>query len=85
MAKDVLGVAPETTLAEAARRMHERRVGAVVVLDGERLVGILTERDVLRAVATGDVEGPVSEAMTNAPETIESDESSGQAAALFIT
>ena len=84
MAKDVLGVAPETTLAEAARRMHERRVGAVVVLDGERLVGILTERDVLRAVATGDVEGPVSEAMTNAPETIESDESSGQAAALMI-
>lgn len=84
MAKDVLGVGPGTTLAEAARRMHERRVGAVVVLDGERLVGILTERDVLRAVATGDVEGPVSEAMTSAPETIEADESSGQAAALMI-
>lgn len=84
MAKDVLGVAPETSLVDAARRMNERHVGAVIVLDGERLVGILTERDVLRAVATGDVERPVSQAMTTAPETIETDESSGHAAALMI-
>ena len=84
MAKDVLGVAPETSLVDAARRMNERHVGAVIVLDGERLVGLLTERDVLRAVATGDVERPVSQAMTTAPETIETDESSGHAAALMI-
>ena len=44
------------TLAEAAARMNERSVGAVVVLDADRLVGIVTERDVLRAVATGGVE-----------------------------
>ena len=75
MARDVLGVGPETTVVEAARRMHERRVGAVVVLDRERLVGILTERDVLRAVATGDVDGPVSGAKTRAPQTVEPAES----------
>ena len=81
MAGDVLGVAPETSLLDAARRMHERRVGAVVVLDGERLVGILTERDVLRAVATDRVEGPVSESMTHSPDTIDADEQAGRRSA----
>jgi CBS domain-containing protein len=84
MATDVLGVGPETSLIEAARKMHQRGVGAVVVLDGMRLVGILTERDVLRAVATGRVGEPVSEAMTRQPDTIEADEAAGQAAAVMI-
>jgi CBS domain-containing protein len=84
MAKDVLGVAPETSLLDAARRMHERRVGAVVVLDGERLVGILTERDVLRAVATDRVAGRVAESMTHHPDTIDAEEPAGQAAAIMI-
>lgn len=84
MTPDVLGLDPATSLVEAARRMHERRVGAVVVTEAERLVGILTERDVLRAVATGAVDGPVADAMTRSPETIEPDESVGQAAALMI-
>ena len=84
MTPDVLGLDPTTSLLEAARRMHERRVGAVVVTEGERLVGIVTERDVLRAVATNGLDGPVADAMTRSPETIGPDESAGQAAALMI-
>jgi CBS domain-containing protein len=84
MTADVLGLDPATSLVEAARRMNERRVGAVVVTEGNRLVGIVTERDILRAVATGGVDGPVAEAMTHSPETIGPDESAGQAAALMI-
>jgi CBS domain-containing protein len=84
MAKDVLAVAPTTTIVEAAARMHERRVGAVVVVDGGRLVGILTERDVLAAVATGRLDVPVADAMSHGPETVGPDESAGQAAALMI-
>jgi len=43
----------DDTLAEAARRMWEQQTGSLVVTDGEELIGILTERDVLKAVATG--------------------------------
>ena len=50
MARDVLAVEPATRLLDAAGRMHERNVGAVVVVEGGRLVGIFTERDVLRRV-----------------------------------
>jgi CBS domain-containing protein len=84
MATDVLAVEPTTGLLEAAARMHERRVGAVVVVEAGRLVGIFTERDVLRAVATGGLEGPVGDTMTYGPETIGSDEATSQAAALMI-
>jgi CBS domain-containing protein len=44
-------VAPEDTLGEVAERMSSKNVGAVVVKDFGRLIGILTERDMLRAMA----------------------------------
>ena len=47
----VVSVAPEDTLGEAAERMAQDGVGSAVVLDSGRLIGILTERDLLRAVA----------------------------------
>ncbi len=43
----------DETLADAATRMRENQVGALVVMDGERLAGILTERDLTRAIAEG--------------------------------
>jgi len=47
----VISVLPETMVADAARIIAERRIGAVVVLDGQgRLVGILSERDVVRGL-----------------------------------
>jgi CBS domain-containing protein len=48
---DFLTVAPEDTLGEVAERMTGKNVGAVVVKDHGRLIGILTERDMLRAMA----------------------------------
>lgn len=44
---------PDDTLAAAATKMWEQQTGSLLVMDGEDLVGILTERDVLKAVATG--------------------------------
>jgi CBS domain-containing protein len=67
----MVSVAPEDTLGEAAERMAEDGVGSAVVLDSGRLIGILTERDLLRAVA-GRVhtsEARVREWMTVDPMT----------------
>lgn len=46
----VFSVAPDTTVVAAAELMNEHHVGATVVKDGDRLVGMFTERDVLRRV-----------------------------------
>jgi len=51
MSGEIVAVAPEDTLGEAAERMAEQGVGSSVVLDSGRLIGILTERDLLKAVA----------------------------------
>ena len=57
MSRDVLTTHPEAPLAHAARLMFERRVGSLpVILDG-RMVGMLTERDVTRALANGRIGG----------------------------
>lgn len=55
----VVTVAPSMEIREAARRMRERKIGALPVVDGERLVGILTETDVLRALERLVVDGRV--------------------------
>src|SRR6266568_1124457 len=71
MTKDVLTVAPEDTIGEAAQKMTERGVGAVVVSDFGRMIGIFTERDVMRAVADRihSSEARVREWMTADPIT----------------
>ena len=85
MSTSLLTVEATEPLAQAAARMDARRVGAALVLNGERLSGILTERDVLRAVASGGVEGTqVGAWMTHDPETIEPGDTTGHAAALMI-
>lgn len=85
MSRDVLAVEPETPLAAAAQKMSGGRVGAVLVLEGNALRGILTERDVLRAVAEGRGEGTtVADWMTRDPETVEPEESTEMAATLMI-
>jgi CBS domain-containing protein len=85
MTRNLLTVSTEATIGEAAGSMAERGVGAVVVLEGEKLEAILTERDVMRAVAAGkDGSAPVSEWMTRDPETVEPEDSTDHAASLMI-
>ena len=85
MTRDLLVVEPGLPLTEVAQRMVSRDVGAVLVLDDGRLVGILTERDVLRAAAGGIGEDTVvADWMTRDPETMETDEPIRQAAVLMI-
>ena len=85
MSTTLLTVEATATLTEAAAQMDSRRVGAALVLNGERLSGILTERDILHAVATGQVEGTkVGAWMTHDPETIDPAERPGHAAAIML-
>ncbi|HYY31990.1 MAG TPA: CBS domain-containing protein [Gaiellaceae bacterium] len=85
MSGDLLTVAADDRLGEAAKRMVARGVGAVLVMEGDRLDGILTERDLMRAVATGYSEDArVSDWMTRHPETIETSDTTDHAASLMI-
>lgn len=84
MARGLLTLTEDATLTEAAAAMTARGVGSALVVEGERLVGILTERDVLRAVASGDVGGRAGDWMTRHPETVDADESTQQAAVVMI-
>ncbi|HET9338987.1 MAG TPA: CBS domain-containing protein [Casimicrobiaceae bacterium] len=66
-----------STVVEAARRMRERTVGSVLVVDGQRLVGIFTERDALfrvLAAARDPATTTLGEVMTPQPQTMHPDE-----------
>jgi CBS domain-containing protein len=85
MSRDLLTVAPGDALGEVAQRMVDRDVGAVLVMEGDSLAGILTERDVLRAVAAGIQDDTiVSDWMTRDPETMGPDDTTHHAAVLMI-
>jgi CBS domain-containing protein len=67
--RDVVVVDIATSVSQAARIMSEKQIGAVPVVDGERVAGIFTERDVMaRVVAPGvnAAETPVSAVMSTA-------------------
>jgi phosphoserine phosphatase RsbU/P len=86
MTADVFTVAPESPVAEVAQAMVRGRVGSAVVMQGRMIVGIFTERDVLRAAAAGTdlTQSPVSRWMTRDPETVGRDVDSQQAAELML-
>ncbi|MGH9184582.1 MAG: citrate/2-methylcitrate synthase, partial [Acidimicrobiales bacterium] len=75
MSSPVITALPSDTVAGAAGRMAEHRVGSVIVVDGTRPIGILTERDLVRFGAAGvDATGTkVSEWMTEDPDCVARD------------
>jgi CBS domain-containing protein len=75
MTRSFLAVAPEDTLGEVAERMAAADVGSALVGEYGRLTGILTSRDVLRAIAARvhPSEGRVREWMTAEPVTASRD------------
>lgn len=80
----VCRVGPDETLREAALRMEKEGVGLLVVMEGDRARGVLTDRDVaLRAAADGARagEGPVRDAMSRPPVGIPAETSLQDAAA----
>ena len=85
MSGDLLTVGAAASIVGVARRMADRNVGAVLVMEDGRLAGIMTERDIMRAVARGLRDDTVvAECMTANPETIAPDDTIEHAAVLMI-
>jgi CBS domain-containing protein len=55
MTENVVTTTPETLVTAAARLMVDRKIGCLPVIDGEALIGILSESDIVSAVAQGNL------------------------------
>lgn len=80
--KKLLTASAEITVSAAAKLMAKRKVGAVMIVEQENLIGIFTERDVIvRVIAEGrDVQTTrLADVMTPAPQTVHPDRSFGYA------
>jgi CBS domain-containing protein len=86
MTSRVFTTAPDTPVAEAAAGMVRGGFGSAVVLEGTVLAGIVTERDVLRAAASGAelTRSPVSRWMTRDPQTADADLEAERAAEIML-
>ena len=86
MTSDVLWVDPADTIGETAQKMVERGVSSAVVSDYGNLIGIVTERDLTRAVAgrVHSSEARVREWMTPDPITLSRDASAAEAAKIML-
>ena len=80
--RKVVSAPSKTTVAHAARLMEDNQVGALLVMEKGRLVGIFTERDALfRVLAAGrdPRTTPLSDVMTRDPQSIQPDKAFGHA------
>ena len=85
MTARVVSVRPDDSVQVAIGRMMEEHVGSVVVCEQSSLVGIFTERDVLRLASEGTSFGdvPLGDVMTRSPLTVSPDVGIGDAARLM--
>lgn len=75
---DLVYISPDRTVADAVSLLAQRRIGAVPVLDGNRVVGVFSERDVIRCLndaGAGALDQPVSAVMTTPAVTVGPDDS----------
>ncbi|HVM69381.1 MAG TPA: CBS domain-containing protein [Gaiellaceae bacterium] len=62
MSSDLTTVEPGASIQDAARRMRSEDVGALPIVEGDRLVGMITDRDItIRAVAEGNLDATVAD------------------------
>lgn len=81
-------ISPTATVLDAARAMERSRGGAAAVVDGERLVGIISERDVLLRVVAAERDPrktTVQDVMTSSVETLGPDAGTSEALELMIS
>lgn len=86
MSPSVVDADPQTSVAQAAAAMVAAGVGSAIIMQGSFVAGILTERDVLRAAASGqDLRvSPVAEWMTPDPQSAGPDVAAEEAAQIML-
>ncbi len=83
---DVWSIAPDASVYEALKLMAEKDVGALLVMEGEKLVGIISERDYARKVilkGKSSMQTPVREIMTSKVISVRPDSTIGECMALM--
>ena len=85
MTPNPTAITADTTVREAAQRMRDDDVGALPIVDGERLTGVITDRDIaVRAIAEGrDAETPVGEIASKDLVTVDPQQTLEEAARLM--
>ncbi len=75
-----LVVDPESTVGEALQLLRAQKTGSVLICDGGSMVGIFTERDALKLMASGaDLSQPISQVMSRDPVSLSADTNVGDA------
>lgn len=88
MSRSVVSTTPDAPVSEAAKTMSELRIGCLVVREGEKLAGILTERDILSRIvvpARDPRKTRVAEVMTRTVMTVSSQTPIEEAADIMAT
>lgn len=87
MTNDVFTIARDATVAEVAGQMLKGRIGSAVVMEGSWVMGIFTERDVVRAAASGKdlTSSKVKDWMTSDPVTVDGGMEAEEAAEIMMT
>ncbi|MFL5797342.1 MAG: cyclic nucleotide-binding/CBS domain-containing protein [Actinomycetota bacterium] len=88
MNPDLVVVTPSATVRQAASGMYARRTGSSLVMDGDRLIGIFTERDIVRALSGTSDHGRTSlvrDRMTPDPQVIAPGATLGEALDRMLT
>jgi CBS domain-containing protein len=88
MSKDLVTVDRSATVEEASTVMWARHVGSALVMRGDELEGIFTERDIMKALSKNADRGrtmTVREFMTLEPHTIDADATVGEALDVMLT
>ncbi len=66
MIKNIITIEKGSSIVDAAKLMKENSIGSVIITEGNKAVGIITERDIVRkAVASGDIEKNVEDIMSS--------------------
>jgi len=87
MTKQVLVTNPNATVRDAAKVMSQHRVGCLVVMEDKKLVGIITELDIVSKVVAGDLDPKITtvqDVMTKQVHTIRSDQTLEEASHIMI-